>query len=143
MRLNLDTMMRVEFPEIRLPAGLVLGTPLATPRDWIANSKAVAAQPFARADTHARYHESGLWRNIASMFVVQYAATPPLQLELESADSLQFAWALQPDIAIPGCIVWVTDVPVGLFVKHIRVYATLEAATTDNARIRAELASID
>ena len=63
-------MMCVLVPEVVLPEGLDLGNPLTTPREWVANPKAVAAQPFAKPDIHAAYHASGCWQDIAPMFTV-------------------------------------------------------------------------
>lgn len=125
-------MTRVLVPEVGLPDGLDLGNALTTPREWVANPKAVAAQPFAKPDIHAAYHASGRWQDIAPMFTVQYAAKTAPEIMLELGEGVYFPWAVKPD-AKSGCLVWVADVAEGPYVRHIRIYRTHDEAARDNA----------
>lgn len=131
-------MIRVLVPEVGLPDGLDLGNALTTPREWVANPKAVAAQPFAKPDIHAAYHASGRWQDIASMFTVQYAAKAPPEIALELGEGVHFPWAVKPD-ATSGCLVWVADVTEGPYVRHIRIYGTHDEALRDNAALHMAL----
>ncbi len=138
-------MMRVLFPEIQLPEGVVLGERLDTPRQFIANPKAVAAQTFASPAAFKTYLASGLWRDMAQLFAPQYAPNAPLTLKLDiegEAAWLAFPWAVKADLETAGTLVWLEKAPDGQDVRHLRVYSSADQAHRDNAWLQAALAAI-
>lgn len=137
--------MRVLFPEIQLPQEVVLGERLETPRQFIANPKAVAAQTLASPDAFKVYLASGLWRDAARLFAPQYALDTPLNLNLNiegDAAWLAFPWSVRVDLATAGALVWLEKAPDGLDVRHVRVYSSSDQVYRDNNWLRTTLATI-
>lgn len=128
------------FPEVLLLSSVVLGPVLQEPRDLAANPKAVAAQTFKTPSLEVDYQASRVWETLAPMFAQQYRIDPPSDVftapdPTGASAWVAFPWSLREGLEQTGCAVWLEDPEGRARVRHIRLYASLDAAERDNSRI--------
>ncbi|WP_142781096.1 hypothetical protein [Agrobacterium sp. T29] len=118
-------MYSIVFPEVVLPHGVSLWKACTSPRDYIANPKAVAAQTFKSPQMDVPYHDSEVWSEVASLFAVQYPRTAAVDISFEThldCPWIAFPWAICKGLASRACLVWVDDRGKRRLVRHIRLY---------------------